>query len=349
MIQYRGIPFAKPPVGPLRWKAPQKADYIKHFDATTFGAKCAQPISLFTTDTSQIVDSKDCLYLNVYKPNNDDKNLPVMVWIHGGGHITGSGNQFDPSQLTIKHNLISVTFNYRLGPLGYLSLPTFGPDSGNFGLLDQQLALKWVKENIQAFGGDPSNITTFGESTGGPSTGMQLITPSSAGLFQKAILQSGPFLNDRFIISRAEADQHGKKYAANLGCEVQDKLLLNCLQQVPELTAATTSSKDEKASATEWGPIYGTTLVPKKARDAFAPGAFNHVAIINGSNSDEGNLFAYVMALGHRLETYADAKHYTMLQIGQGNIDAVMEAYPQAAYATPAKQYARIMMPASST
>ncbi|MDW6003347.1 carboxylesterase/lipase family protein [Vibrio mangrovi] len=343
MIQYRGIPFAKPPVGQLRWKAPQKADYVENFDATEFGAKCAQPTSLFSTDTSKIVGSEDCLYLNVYKPNDDHKNLPVMVWIHGGGHITGFGNQFDPSQLTIKHNLVSVTFNYRLGPLGYLSHPAFGGDSGNFGLLDQQLALKWVKENIQAFGGDPDNITIFGESAGGASTGMQIITPSSANLFNKAILQSGPFVNDHFIISRTEADQHGEKYAANLGCTMQDKSLLNCLQKVPVLKAVVTSGVDEKASATEWGPVYGTAIVPKKARDAFASNEFNHVAIINGTNSDEGNLFAYFMALAHRLETYDDAKRNTMLQIGEENIDAVMKAYPKEDYATPAKQYAQMM------
>ena len=177
-IQYQGIPYAKPPVGQLRWKAPQPVSYLNHYQATSFKSMCTQPGSLFG-GAENIRGSADCLYLNVYVPEQakPKKDLPVMVWIHGGGFLTGSGDQFDPTLLTQNQEVITVSLNYRLGALGFLSRADLDDASGNFGTLDQQLAMKWVKDNISAFGGDANNITIFGESAGGMSVGAHLLMP----------------------------------------------------------------------------------------------------------------------------------------------------------------------------
>src|SRR5690348_7091157 len=173
--EFFGIPYAAAPVKELRWKAPQPhPSWPTPLDATKPGAICAQ-VGFRGTG---INGSEDCLFLNVYTPNPPDKAMPVMVWIHGGTFLVGSGDFYDGSKLAEKGHLVVVTINYRLGPFGFLahkSLDAEDPKepSGNYGLLDQQAALKWVKDNIGAFGGDPHKVTVAGESAGGISIGMQ--------------------------------------------------------------------------------------------------------------------------------------------------------------------------------
>lgn len=345
MVQYRGIPYAKAPVGELRWKTPQKIGYLENYQATEFGEKCAQPLSLFTTDKTQIVGDEDCLFLNLYKPKTDRTDLPVMVWIHGGGHITGFGDQFDTSALTANKNVITVTFNYRLGPLGYLSHPALGKESGNFGLLDQQMVMQWVKDNAEAFGGNPDNITLFGESAGGMSTGMHILTPSSKGLFNKAIIQSGPFFSQFNIASRAKADKHGETYVKHLGCDnLQGDELMSCLRDIPVEQAVLTSGLENKVSvASEWSPVYGTPIVPKGAREALQSGEFNQVPVINGSNLNEGNLFAHYMLLGGQLTSFDDVEKILSFQYGEKQAKRVQASYPSDEYKTPGAMYADIM------
>ncbi len=197
-----GIPYAAPPVGDLRWKAPQSAAaWTNPRDASAFGNVCFQVATGMLEGEEQtkgkILGNEDCLYLNVYSPSSatPDSRLPTMVWIHGGAFIFGAGSEYDASVLAQKHRVVVVTLNYRLGSFGFLSLTTLkaeSPDraSGNYGLLDQQAALRWVQNNIVAFGGDRGNVTLFGESAGAMSVCAQLASPAAAGLSHKAIIQS---------------------------------------------------------------------------------------------------------------------------------------------------------------
>lgn len=195
---YRGIPFAAPPVGPLRWKPPQPAnswDGVR--ECTRFGPWCPQPRPFVAFESGQI-QSEDCLYLNVWTAaRSAGDRLPVMFWIHGGGFTTGSGAMasYDGTALA-RQGVVVVTINYRLGPFGYLAHPLLSRESpqgvsGNYGHLDQIAALHWVRKNIAAFGGDPGCVTIFGESAGAMSVCRLMVSPLARGLFHRAIAQSG--------------------------------------------------------------------------------------------------------------------------------------------------------------
>ncbi|HTY55811.1 MAG TPA: carboxylesterase family protein, partial [Candidatus Binataceae bacterium] len=195
--QFLGIPYAAPPVGALRWTPPQPYKNLPFpFEASQFGNKCPQ----FDSFTGQQEGDENCLFLNIYTPqaglptpNPKPKlpGLPVMVWIPGGGLLTGAGSDYDPTRLVSK-GVIVVTINYRLGFLGFFAqqaIDAEGHLNGNYGLMDQQFAIRWVKENIRGFGGDPSRITIFGESAGAQSVFSQIASPLSAGLFKGAIAE----------------------------------------------------------------------------------------------------------------------------------------------------------------
>src|SRR6516162_2965796 len=192
LVVFKGVPFAEPPVGSRRWLAPQKPSAWNGIrDAYNFGAACPQarmqPVVLAGMQLEEPL-SEDCLYLNIWTPKADNKQRPVMVWIHGGAFRIGSGAQiiYDGSSLARRGDVVVVTINYRLGPFGFLRLAdlTDGkiPSTGNEGLLDQIAALEWVRDNIEHFGGDPTNVTTFGESAGGMSIGGLLAMPAARGL-----------------------------------------------------------------------------------------------------------------------------------------------------------------------
>jgi para-nitrobenzyl esterase len=216
--EFLGIPYAAPPIGELRWKAPvSHASWTAAWDATRFRSSCAQ-VSFVPGLANH--SSEDCLYLNIYTPNTARRRLPVMVWIHGGTFLVGSSEDTDGSVLAVKGKVVVVTINYRLGPFGFLAhklLDAENPHhvSGNYGLLDQQEALKRVRRNIAAFGGDSSRVTIFGESAGGISVCLQLAAPGAEGLFQRAINESGPCQLVRPI---GQAQAQGDKLAAALGC-----------------------------------------------------------------------------------------------------------------------------------
>lgn len=201
---YKGIPYAAPPVGELRWKEPQPAEPWKEVrPCTEFGPACPQPSSDDQGGFMAVGEtSEDCLYLNVWSPaETPGERLPVMVWIHGGAFRTGAGSQavYDGVNLAEK-DVVVVTINYRLGPLGFFAHPLLTEESpngssGNYGLLDQVAALEWVERNIASFGGDPDNVTVFGESAGAMSICDLMASPLAEGLFDRAIVQSGPFLD----------------------------------------------------------------------------------------------------------------------------------------------------------
>uniref|UniRef100_A0A1Y1LQM7 Carboxylesterase type B domain-containing protein n=1 Tax=Photinus pyralis TaxID=7054 RepID=A0A1Y1LQM7_PHOPY len=193
---FQGIPYARPPVNELRFKAPLPLDKWEGvLDATKEGNRCYARHNFF----QKLMGSEDCLFLNIYTPSLHSPLLPVMFWIHGGGYVSDSGSSelYAPDFL-VPEDVVLVTINYRLGMLGFLSLkdPSLGIP-GNAGLKDQVLALKWVKSNIEQFGGDPNNITIFGQSVGGGSVHYLMLSPLSKGIFHKAIIQSGSALSNR--------------------------------------------------------------------------------------------------------------------------------------------------------
>ncbi|HEY0782893.1 MAG TPA: carboxylesterase family protein, partial [Thermoanaerobaculia bacterium] len=198
---FKGIPYAKPPVGPLRWRPPQPpAAWKEARDATAFGAAC--PLGGAALEGDGLQTSEDCLTLNVWAPAHADRSspgAPVMVWLHGGANSNGAGaKRYYDGTAFARDGIVLVSLNYRLGPLGFFAHPALtkeaGPSEplGSYGLMDQVAALGWVKRNARAFGGDPARVTVFGESAGGEDVLALLAVPSATGLFQQAIVESGP-------------------------------------------------------------------------------------------------------------------------------------------------------------
>ena len=230
--EYLGIPYTAPPVGALRWEAPQPAaPWPGVRQATSFAPHCPQPPSAFGVAST----SEDCLYLNVYAPGGgSDRNLPVMVWVHGGSLLVGESDDYNPAAL-VRDGVIVVTINYRLGALGFLADAALashpGGPSGNYGLEDQQAALRWVQRNIHGFGGDPRDVTLSGESAGGLSVLAQLVSPGARGLFQRTIIESGTYNLTQQPLATAEAA--GAAFAAKVGCASNTAA---CLRSLPAST-----------------------------------------------------------------------------------------------------------------
>jgi para-nitrobenzyl esterase len=282
---FRNVPFAAPPVGDLRWRAPQAAKpWTGERDATQNGPSCPQPMNANGTPNSGGANgpvSEDCLQLNVFAPKGA-KAAPVMVWIHGGGHRTGAGWVYDGSNFA-RDGVVLVSINYRLGPLGYLAHPALtkaagAEPTGNFGLMDQIAALKWVQRNIAAFGGDPRNVTVFGESAGGMSTLALLGTPSAKGLYQKAIVESGAgwFRPTTLAAKELEGAALLAKAGAPANATAADLRALP-MEKVAALDA-------------DYGPFTDGKLMTETPTQALARGRLNDVPLIIGSNSGEDSL-----------------------------------------------------------
>jgi para-nitrobenzyl esterase len=297
IVEYLGIPYAVPPVGALRWMPPQSfGRWEGIFQATQFGSICPQLDTAGTT----VLGDEDCLFLNVYTPHGKIRVKPrgraVMVWIHGGGLNKGAGSQFDPTPLVDGGDVIVVTINYRLGVLGFLAqsaLDSEGHLAGNYGFLDQQFALEWVQRNIEAFGGDPSRVTIFGESAGGLSIYSQLASPLAAGLFQRAIAQSGAYAGfapdyrvNILPLLTAEttgggpAVVPGNTLAADVDCADETA---DCLRAVDAATLI-------NAQGTIF-PFLDGAVLTETPGDAFSSGDFNRVPVITGNNHDEYRYF----------------------------------------------------------
>lgn len=286
---FRGIPYAAPPVGAARWQPPSAAARWNGLrDATAFAPHCPQNASPFGLPSQ----SEDCLYLNVYTPakhseakKGDKPGLsPVMVWLHPGAFLYGEGDDYDPRGL-VKQGAVVVTLNYRLGVLGFMAHPALTSESGtsgNFGLQDQQAALRWVHSNIEAFGGDPANVTIFGESAGAVSVHAHMASPDSAGLFHRAIAQSGGYSLTQPTLAAAEAE--GSAFATAVGCASQDSA---CLRALPVATLLANQS----TSPTAYLPKVDGDVLPLSVSSAFATGQFNRVPVIEGSTHDEFRLF----------------------------------------------------------
>ena len=303
---FKGIPYAQPPVGALRWMPPVQAEpWQSPLAADKFRDICATKFTLGGFGSTS--DSEDCLYLNVYAPSHPASGAskwPVMVWIHGGGLGTGSGDDYDVSRLVDK-GVIVVTFNYRLGMFGFFSHPAIngeGHPAINYGTLDQQAALKWVNKNIAQFGGDNKNVTIFGESAGGHSVLAQIVSPGAKGLFQKAIVSSGSYSLKQPTID--EATELGQQFAENTGCgKLEGSKAAACLRGLSTNDILEKGfEKGVKAQVVTDGQI-----LPMPFIDAFRDGRFNRASIINGFNSNEGTFFAGLVMLqsGHPIDRAA--------------------------------------------
>ena len=300
--RWLGIPYAAPPVGELRWKAPQPvATWPGRRDASHLGNICPQRPNAITGNPDRTLSgSEDCLYLNVYAPESAVQ-APVMVWVHGGSFDTGTGNIYDGAVLAREYGVIVVTLNYRLGVLGWLAAPALGNpaqggDGGNNGLKDVQAALKWVRQNIAGFGGDAGNMTAFGESAGGMMLCNLLTSPESKGLFDKAILQSGPCTPKLNTISLPQALDVGERFTAELRCP-DGKAGAECLRResVAELMSVPVPGS-RPPNAVALPPIWGDALLPREPGAAFKAGPILKVPIIIGSNRDEGSIFTGYLA-----------------------------------------------------
>jgi para-nitrobenzyl esterase len=333
-LAFRGLPFAAPPTGDLRWRPPQPPSPWRGIrDATAFAPSCLQKPNLFQPPGPQ---SEDCLYLNVTTPTlQRHARRPVLVWIHGGGFTQDGALNYDGTKLAAG-GIVVVTINYRLGVLGFLAHPALasrpGGPAGNYGLMDQQAALRWVERNIVQFGGDPDNVTIAGQSAGGVSVLAQLVSAGARGLFQRAIVQSGAFALNQVPLASAEA--FGETFAAGVGCGDQSAA---CLRAVP---AATLVAAFPEAAIP--GVVDGKVLT-EPIGTALAAGRFARVPIIDGVNHNEEWIFVAGLQLAVSggmfvpAPTPTDAATYesaiaSVLGVSPARAAAIAAEYPLSAY-----------------
>jgi para-nitrobenzyl esterase len=307
---YLGIPYAAPPVGQLRWRAPASvATWDGVRNATEYSASCPQALGTSTQLTPVGSTSEDCLYLNLWVPARlpAGSKAPVMVWVHGGGFIAGSGSEaiFDGTAYA-KRGVVLVTINYRLGRLGFFSHPALtgeDPDGylGNYGLLDVLVALKWVQRNIAAFGGDPGNVTLFGESAGGIITNALLTSPATEGLIHKAIVQSGAFLNPtRRMRGEAagapqSAEHAGKEFATRAGITADDAAAAAALRDLPVERVAPSAPQVPEIMEIlgTAGPMIDGKLLRADIASAFARREHAKVPYLIGSTTLETHVWSF--------------------------------------------------------
>jgi len=343
---FSGIPYAAPPVGEQRWRAPQPPDgWSGVRDATTPGERCPQLGGGGPDQPPAVQGNEDCLYLNVTTPAAGDGDRPVMVWFHGGGFVSGAGSDYDPARLAAQGDLVVVTANYRLGALGGLAHPALraeDPAAGNYMLADQQAVLRWVRDNAAAFGGDPGNVTIAGQSSGGYSVCAHLASPGSRRLFDKAVVQSSPCANE--MLDAPEAEARGEAVAEQLGCTTGD--VAACLRGKP-LTDLVGLEQDkvflptEPRSGMPWQPVAGTSLLPKQFMDAVRDGTAAEVPLLQGATRDE--LRPFIARLQQDDPITVDGYQQTVRQVFGDRADAVLARYPADAYPSPGVALATVL------
>jgi para-nitrobenzyl esterase len=349
---FRGLPYAAAPTGRLRWRAPRPAtDWNGVRDASQFAPSCPQQANqnLFLPPGPI---AEDCLYLNVSTPTlRRNAERPVLVWIHGGGLTQDAARNYDGSKLAAAGTVV-VTINYRLGALGFLAHPALasrpGGPTGNYGLMDQQAALRWVRRNIEKFGGDPRNVTIAGQSAGGLSVLAHLVSRGSRGLFQRAIVQSGAFALKQQPL--AEAKAFGQAFATSAGCADQSA---ECLRALP-----VSALIEHFPGAAIPGVVDGRVLT-ESIGTALAGGRFARVPILNGINHDEE--FLFVAGLGVAVsggtfvlvpERPVTAANYqrniaAVLSVPAARAAAIAAEYPLDAYPAPIVAFSTLVSDAN--
>jgi para-nitrobenzyl esterase len=331
VAEFRAIPYAAPPVGALRFRAPQPAKpWTGVREAIEDGPACPQTGG--GDPAAKASATEDCLYLSVFTPpDKSSAKRPVMVWIHGGGWNGGfsGARQYNPAPLVKEGGIIVVSVNYRLGALGLLATKSLdeanGEPSGNYLIRDHKAAFEWVQKNIAAFGGDPRNVTVCGESAGANSILAIVTSPAFKGLFQKAIVQSG--VEDAHTVRRATEEKTGEDLAEAVGCPA-GAAQADCLRKVPVETFLKTR---RKLAITD-----DPQLFPVDPFTAYRDGKFNRVPMIIGSNLHEGYFFASgsERTLGHPM---TEAEYTAQMKTTfAADADAIMKQYPAKAAASPA-------------
>ncbi|MFD9406382.1 carboxylesterase/lipase family protein [Streptomyces sp. NPDC059989] len=353
---FEGVPYAAPPVGARRWRLPEPAPRWKGVrEAGAPGAHCVQLPAIGPGGPS---GSEDCLHLNVTAPSGGvgrSGARPVMVWFHGGGFVNGWGDQYRPERLAVEGDAVVVTVNYRLGVFGLFGHPELG-GAPDFALADQQAALRWVRANAGRFGADPHDVTVFGESAGALSVCAHLTSPASAGLFRRAIVQSGscsttmpprsllpgrgayePFAPE----SRTVAE--GVAAAARLGCG-DTAGVLDCLRRLDAGTLAT-----PELTQTFSAVSYGNALLPLEPRRALEAGRFHRVPVMQGTTRDEMRIFVGQTLAQEPIGDGAAYRARLERSFGADTARAVEAAYPVSRYPTPAAAWAAVLSDASFT
>ncbi|MGH8226349.1 MAG: carboxylesterase/lipase family protein [Steroidobacteraceae bacterium] len=301
VTSFKGIPFAAAPVGKLRWRAPQPAaKWSGVRQATRFGHDCMQVPSIFSNSPSE-----DCLYVNVWTPEHHGRNLPVMVWIYGGAWVVGGSSLsfFDGGQLA-RQGVVFVSFNYRLGRFGYFAFPALTKEDpggllGNYGYMDQIAALKWVQRNIAAFGGNPHEVTIFGQSAGGFAVHMLMTSPLAKGLFARAMVESGGggWMHDctgvhRGMNGRPSGEQIGVAFARSKGIEGVGAAALEKLRALPAaaILDGLAATDLQAAEATYAGPMIDGKLVVGQPPLLYREGKYQHVPMVVGANNGDASI-----------------------------------------------------------
>ncbi len=324
---FKGIPFAAPPVGDLRWEPPQPVKAWKGVrKADQFGPRAMQRNIFGDMVFRSNGTSEDCLYLNVWTPAKSKRDrLPVLVYFYGGGFVAGDGSEprYDGESMA-RQGMVAVTVNYRLGVFGFFAHPELTKESprhasGNYGLLDQYAALKWVRQNIAAFGGDPKRVTIAGESAGSISVSAQMASPLSRNLIAGAIGESGSIMGALSAMPLPEAEAAGVKFAAGLG--LGEKPSLAALRAAPaeQLLEATA-----KPGVPWFRPTVDGYFFPKPPRAIYAAGEQAHVPLLVGSNSEE---MGYMGVLGREKPTVENYRK-ALERLYKDKADSVFKLYP---------------------
>jgi para-nitrobenzyl esterase len=341
VMVFRGIPYAAPPVGALRWRPPQSAArWSGVLDASKLGHNCVQHQPYADIDPFTAGVSEDCLYLNVWTSSLDNRSSrPVLVWIHGGGFWAGFGGEerHNGGPLARKGAVV-VTLNYRLGPFGFLAHPALAAESphhaaGNYGLLDQIAALQWVKRNIARFGGDPSRVTIFGESAGGMSVGSLIASPLAKGLFQRAILESGTGVGGIGVLSRDTAQAVATRFADSVHVRGSGADAAKQLRALNADTLLAASLHIGRPGEPRFFPSVDGWVLPHAVDTALLEGKANLVPVIVGTNRDEGDewmgapsrAFARLVS-AHGVPTYM----YIFSRVGDDSVNRKRGAYHSA-------------------
>jgi para-nitrobenzyl esterase len=331
---FLGIPYAAQPIGDLRWKAPQSPPGWSGIrEATKYGSACPQAPSPWLPEMlgiQKMVTNEACLYLNVWSPNlRGTAKLPVMVWIHGGGNVEGSAEWPPLGSTLAREGVVVVSLNYRLGVFGFFAYPALAAESphhvsGNYGHLDQVEALRWVKWNISRFGGDPNDVTVFGASSGALDICNLMASPIAAGLFQRAILQSGVCVDSVYPVTH-KAEANGELLATDLGIQKGPRSLA-ALRALSADQLLQTAAKDDRI---DLEPVVDGWFFPEQPATTFANGKQARIPVIVGSNNDEVSIFASPLVGGksYRPKTVEEYRQWLRREFGP-MADKVFAQYP---------------------